>query len=78
MGEVNGFATLILIQVIVKVKGVGPVPYSWGLLGLPHQLVPYCENRIQEDLEKVKRFILILHNSIHRSKSNRHYNLVGL
>lgn len=31
VGEVNGFAILILIQVIVKVKGVGPVPYSWRL-----------------------------------------------
>lgn len=28
VGEVNRVATLFLIQVTVKVKGVGPVPYS--------------------------------------------------
>lgn len=55
MGEVKRFATLILIQVTVKVKGVGPVPYSLEFY-LHISFVLYCGYRIQEVLEKVKNF----------------------
>lgn len=78
--EVNRVATLILIQVTVKVKGVGPVPYSLEFY-LHISFVLYCGDRIQEDLEKVKHFIPTPDSSILRlryTRSSRRCNLAGL